>query len=160
MEQLTDLLTMTNPLNHSPFTFCIIAATTVTHLSACKYVLQGDELSAGRERIRAAIGVLETMAEVWRKGKRIAWEVKTVARDILALGQSQPGSMARSPEAAESQVLDTTSSGDVIDWSAFSSQMAEFDAADFAGFEEYFEASFGSSGTAFCSNGSSGIPIG
>jgi hypothetical protein len=76
---------------HTPFTICMIATSTIAHLSACKYLFEGEALQVARERIRVAMGALEIFAEVWPRGKRVAREVKTVAREILSLAPASEG---------------------------------------------------------------------
>jgi hypothetical protein len=66
----------------------MVATTTIAHLSACKYVLEGEALQVARERIRVAIGALETFSEVWPRGKEVTREVKIVARELLGLAPS------------------------------------------------------------------------
>ena len=86
IERLTDLLTL--PVRvavHTPFTICIIATTTIGHLAACKYVFKDEQLRVARERVRVAMGAMETLAEVWPRGKKVVREVKTVARELLSL---------------------------------------------------------------------------
>jgi hypothetical protein len=86
IERMTDLLTLPGRIAvHTPFTICMVATTTIAHLSACKNVLQGEPLQVARERIRVAMGVLEIFAEVWPRGKNVTREVKTVARELLSL---------------------------------------------------------------------------
>jgi hypothetical protein len=86
IERMTNLLTLPTKVSlHTPFTICIVATITIAHLSACKYVLQGEALKTARERIRVAMGALETFAEVWPRGKRVVREVKIIARELLRL---------------------------------------------------------------------------
>lgn len=93
IERLTNLLTVTSSGSvWSPFIICIIATTTIAHLSACKFVLKGEHLSVARERIRVAMGVLGNFTKVWPGGRRTIREVKTIARELLGLGY------ARTPE--------------------------------------------------------------
>ena len=146
VERQTDLLTLhSRRIARSPFSICMIAAVTVTHLSACKYILRDEALSIARERIRAAIGTLEILAEVWSQGKRILWEVKTIAREVLGVGNS--ASVAAIPvqmQAKQNEGAVIASVPSAIDWADFASHMAEFSATDFVGFEEYLETSLGS----------------
>lgn len=97
IEKMTNLLTLpTKILLHTPFTVCIVATITIAHLSACKFVLDGRELQIARERIRVAMGALETFAEVWPRAKNVLTEVKTIARELLHL--SPENRSARSSE--------------------------------------------------------------
>ncbi|EON62361.1 hypothetical protein W97_01583 [Coniosporium apollinis CBS 100218] len=100
IERMTDMLTLpTRIAVHSPFTICMIATMTIAHLSACKYVLKGEQLKIARERIRVAMGALEVFAEVWPRGKKVVREVKIVARELLSLGA---GTEAREPTEVRS----------------------------------------------------------
>lgn len=86
IEKMTNLLTLpTKMLLHTPFTICMVATITIAHLSACKFVLDGKELQIARERVRAAMGALETFSEVWPRAKKVVTEVKTIARELLHL---------------------------------------------------------------------------
>jgi hypothetical protein len=97
IERLTDLLTLPVPIAvHTPFTLCIVATSTIAHLAACKYVFKDEQLRVARERVRVAMGALETLAEIWPRGKKVVREVKTVARELLSLEPAaQP---AKQPE--------------------------------------------------------------
>lgn len=89
VERLTEMLTLPGRVAiHTPFTICMIATTTIAHLSACKNILHGEDLKVARERIRVAMGALEIFAEVWPRGKKVVREVKTVARELLSLAPS------------------------------------------------------------------------
>ena len=102
IEQLTNLLTMPSPtITHTPFAICMVATTTIAHLSACKHVFSGDpgRLRVARERIRVAMGAMEAFAEIWPKGKMVLGQVKTVARELLNLGPTR--SLPRAAEALE-----------------------------------------------------------
>ena len=86
IERFTDLLTLPGRMAvHTPFTICMAATTTIGHLAACKHIFKDEQLKVARERIRVAMGALETMAEVWPRGKKVVREVKTVARELLSL---------------------------------------------------------------------------
>ncbi|KAF2813113.1 uncharacterized protein BDZ99DRAFT_556435 [Mytilinidion resinicola] len=88
VERLTNMLTLpTTMAKHTPFAICMIASTTIGHLSACKYVLRDKQMKVARERIRVAMGAMETFAEVWPGAKKVVREVKTIARELLGLGQ-------------------------------------------------------------------------
>lgn len=81
---MTDLLTLLPHIERcTPFAICMIATVTIAHLSACKLVLRGRQLDIARERIRVAIGALETMGQVWPRAKKVSREVKIIARELL-----------------------------------------------------------------------------
>jgi hypothetical protein len=83
---MTNLLTLPTEISlHTPFTVYIIATITIAHLSACKFVLKEKELQIARERIRVAMGALESFADIWPRGKKVVADVKTIARELLRL---------------------------------------------------------------------------
>lgn len=86
VERLTALLTLPVPISlHTPYSICVIASPTIAYLSACKHLLEGEELKLARERIRVAIGALEGFGDVWPRGKKVVREVKIIARELLGL---------------------------------------------------------------------------
>ena len=86
IERFDALLTLpTNILTHTPFIICMIANNTITHLSACRYFYQGQQLRLARERIRLSMGTLKTLGEYWALGKRTYQEIGIIAREILSL---------------------------------------------------------------------------
>jgi hypothetical protein len=96
IERLTEMLTLPGRVAvHTPFTICMIATTTIAHLSACKHVLHGEDLKIARERIRVAMGALEIFAEVWPRGKKVVRDVKTVARELLSLAPSTTATLSK-----------------------------------------------------------------
>jgi hypothetical protein len=122
--RMTNTLTLpTNIAKHTPFAICMIAATTIVHLSACRFVLKGEQLGVARERIRVAMGALGTLAEVWPAGKRIVTEVKTVARELLNLSPivtpvlsyntGNPTSLPTQPEVIRSHEITEDSYSDI-----------------------------------------------
>ncbi|EAW14986.1 putative C6 transcription factor [Aspergillus clavatus NRRL 1] len=94
IEQFESLLTLpANIAGHTPFIICMVANVAIAHLSACRYVFQGQELQLNRERIRVTMGVLKTLGVYWPLGKRTYQEISVVAREILSLdrpSQSPP----------------------------------------------------------------------
>lgn len=98
IERMTEMLTLPCRMAvHDPFHICMIAATTIAHLSACKNTLQGEALQIARERIRVAMGALEIFAEVWPRAKEVVKELKTIARELLKLGPTAPQSEMETP---------------------------------------------------------------
>lgn len=89
IENLGHLLTLPTNLNaHSPFLICMIANVTIAHLSACRYILQGERLATSREKIRLTMGtlkILKRFSEHWILGKRTYREIGMIAREILPL---------------------------------------------------------------------------
>jgi hypothetical protein len=87
IEKMTDLLTLpTDVTLHTPFTICMTATITIAHLSACKYVFKGRQLYIARERVRVAIGALETLGQIWPRAKNVVREIKTIAKELLFVG--------------------------------------------------------------------------
>lgn len=112
IERLTNMLTLPTSIGvWSPFIICIIATTTIAHLSACKFVLKGEQLTVARERIRVAMGALESFAEVWPGGKRTVREIKTIARELLCLGSAATPEMSTDNAAALSTTSQTRGGG-------------------------------------------------
>lgn len=86
IDKLDHLLTLpTNIRSHSPFIICMIANVTIAHLSACRFVYQGDKLTTSREKIRLTMGTLKRLSEYWVLGKRTYREIGIIAREILCL---------------------------------------------------------------------------
>ena len=83
---LDQLLTLPTDLNtHSPFLICMIANATIAHLSACRFLHQGEKLATSREKIRLTMGTLKRLGEYWPLGKRTYHELGIIAREILCL---------------------------------------------------------------------------
>ncbi|GFF45245.1 hypothetical protein IFM62136_00204 [Aspergillus lentulus] len=102
IEQFESLLTLpTNMVSHTPFIICMIAVVAVTHLSACRYVLKGQDLRLNRERIRVTMGTLKAMGEHWALGKRTYQEISVIARELLSLDRPLPSpSASQGPQHA------------------------------------------------------------
>ena len=84
IEKLTELLTLpTRVIVHTPFIICMLATTTIAHLSACKHPLKDRTLKIARERIRVNLGALKTLGDIWPLGRRTYHEVGIVARELL-----------------------------------------------------------------------------
>lgn len=83
---LDQLLTLPTDLHtHSPFLICMIANATIAHLSACRYLHQGERLATSREKIRLTMGTLKRLGDYWPLGKRTYQELGIIAREILCL---------------------------------------------------------------------------
>ncbi|GJN72435.1 hypothetical protein PLICBS_006508 [Purpureocillium lilacinum] len=105
IEQMTKLLALpTNMSLHTPFTICMIATITIAHLSACKYRLRGPQLQLGRERIRVAVGALETFAETWPRGKKVLREIKIIAKELLRIGPENSANVSQ-PELCSTEMI-------------------------------------------------------
>jgi hypothetical protein len=68
---------------HNIFTMCITSQLAAVQVSACTYLLDGHALSIAQDRVRLSIGFLNTMATLWPLGKKMAKEVRTIARSSL-----------------------------------------------------------------------------
>ena len=81
----TKLLALPIPAEkHSVLTFSIMAQMATTQLAACKFLLEDQALAVGRDRLRLTIGYLNTVGAIWPLGKKMAKEVKAIARSALA----------------------------------------------------------------------------
>src|SRR5690606_32511625 len=81
---ISKLVTLPTPLiKHSPFFTCVLTLATVVHLSACSWLLTGDEGYLAKERIRLGIGALKTLDEVWGVAGAVLTQVKSAAREVF-----------------------------------------------------------------------------
>ena len=58
-------------------------------ISACKNLLEDRALAIGRDRLRLMIGFLNTLGTYWPLGKRMAKEVKAIARAAFSTAQGE-----------------------------------------------------------------------
>jgi hypothetical protein len=81
---------------HNVFIMNITAQIATASISACNNLLEDHALSIARDRIRLSIGFLNAMGSVWKLGKDMAKEVRSVARSTLSGVQGpqavEPGS--------------------------------------------------------------------
>ena len=81
---ISKLVTLPTPLiKHTPFFTCILTLATIVHLSACSWLLSGDEGYLAKERIRLGIGALKTLDEVWGIAGCVLHQVKGAAREVF-----------------------------------------------------------------------------
>ncbi|KAI5800163.1 hypothetical protein DFH27DRAFT_623391 [Peziza echinospora] len=81
---ISKLVTLPTPLiKHSPFFTCVLTLATIVHLSACSWLLAGDEGFLAKERIRLGIGALKTMEVVWGIAGCVLGQVKGAAREVF-----------------------------------------------------------------------------
>ncbi|KAF2267636.1 hypothetical protein CC78DRAFT_63245 [Lojkania enalia] len=78
-----------NMEHHHVFTLCIVASMATAQVSACNILLEGHALSLARDRVRLSIGYLNAMGAFWPLGKKMAREVKNVARGTLSGAQKE-----------------------------------------------------------------------
>jgi hypothetical protein len=94
-DTISKLLTLPTPLiRHTPFLTCVITMAAIVHLSACSFILYGDQGTLAKERIRLSIGALKTLDEVWPVAGQVLNQVKGVAREVFAL---QPTNATQHP---------------------------------------------------------------
>ncbi|TGZ77021.1 hypothetical protein EX30DRAFT_352195 [Ascodesmis nigricans] len=82
---LSKLLTLPTPLiKHTPLFTSFITLACIIHLSACSWLLSGDEAFLAKERIRLGVGGLRAMGRVWGVlGGGMLAQVRFVAREVL-----------------------------------------------------------------------------
>jgi hypothetical protein len=69
---------------HNLFIACIIAAVAMAQISACNVFLDDHALSIARDRVRLSVGSLNAVGTVWPLPKKMAKEVRYVARRTLS----------------------------------------------------------------------------
>ena len=120
IEKIIGLLTLpTRLVTHTPFIICMIANTTIAHLSACRYLFRDRTLQMEREKIRLCMGVLKTLSEHWPLGKRTYREIGIIAREILSLADRDigklPTDMAQIPVDYPNCTFEADTAFDVFD---------------------------------------------
>jgi hypothetical protein len=88
---------------HNIFTMCITSQLAAVQVSACTYILDGHALSIGRDRVRLSIGFVNTMATLWPLGKKMAKEVRAIARSCIA-GTCTQNTVAMDAEYAGGEI--------------------------------------------------------
>lgn len=73
---------------HNVFTMCICAQLAAVQVSACNNLLEDKALSIARDRVRLSIGFLNAMGSIWPLGKKMAKEVRAIARSNLSSVQN------------------------------------------------------------------------
>lgn len=73
------------PCAHTPFAICMLTTGTLSLLSACRYILDGEKLAVARDQIRMSIGCHKAMASIWPQAGTNLKEVQTIAREVLGL---------------------------------------------------------------------------
>lgn len=61
----------------------------MANISACAWVLKGEDAARTRDRVRLGLGALKTLGEVWSASRRVERETKAVARGVFEI--SKPG---------------------------------------------------------------------
>ncbi|KAF3915913.1 hypothetical protein AA313_de0204455 [Arthrobotrys entomopaga] len=85
-DAISKLITLPTPLiKHTPFFTCIITLSSIVHLSACSWLLYGEEGFMAKERIRLSVGALKTLEDIWHVAQCVLMQVKVVSREVFAL---------------------------------------------------------------------------
>ncbi|KAK3332968.1 hypothetical protein B0T19DRAFT_114055 [Cercophora scortea] len=79
------------PFSHSPFITCMVSEGTLSLLSACNFLLKGEELAVARDQIRMTIGCLRGLGEVWPRTMKNLHQIQLIARHVLQVGKSTSG---------------------------------------------------------------------
>ncbi|KAM3555558.1 hypothetical protein MY1884_005543 [Beauveria asiatica] len=83
--QIRLLALPSRPFNHTPFCTCMISEGTLALLSACKFLLRGDELAVARDQIRLTIGCLKSLGALWPRAARNVSQIQTIAKHVLGI---------------------------------------------------------------------------
>jgi hypothetical protein len=78
---------------------------TLTNLSACAYVVNGEEWLRTRDRVRLGLGAMKTLGTVWALGRNAESGAKSIARSVFSMQradeQAAAGSMIDLGDMAE-----------------------------------------------------------
>ena len=111
---IAKLVTLPTPLiKHTPFLSCTVTLACVVHLSACSWLLSGDEGFLAKERIRLGVGALKTLGVVWGGATEVLGQVKNVAREVFRLERDGEAGIV-----SEEEVLRILEDEEVVDWGA------------------------------------------
>lgn len=116
------------PFSHTPFVTCMVSEGTLALLSACRYLLKGNELAIARDQIRMTIGCLKDLGALWPRTARNVREIQTIARQALALEESDStpsSSDIPSLWDSEGQTTQHSEAGTISDDIAFSTDSFE-----------------------------------
>lgn len=95
-DTISKLITLPTPLiKHTPWFTCVITLAAIVHLSACCFVLVGEDSFISKERIRLGVGALKTMEEVWPVAGCVLQQVKGVAKEVFAIQARTPPEVDR-----------------------------------------------------------------
>ncbi|KAM3557678.1 hypothetical protein ARSEF4850_004968 [Beauveria asiatica] len=83
--QIQLLALPSRPFNHTPFCTCMVSEGTLALLSACKFLLRGDELAVARDQIRLTIGCLKSLGALWPRAARNVSQIQTIAKHVLGI---------------------------------------------------------------------------
>lgn len=68
---------------HNIFTMCMSAQLAAVQISACVNIFGAHQQSVARDSIKLILGFLSTMGSSWPLGKKMAMDIRTVARSDL-----------------------------------------------------------------------------
>jgi hypothetical protein len=71
------------PLQHTPFTICMVTEGAIPLLSACRFLFTGQKLSVARSQLRLMIGSLKGWAKAWPRAAKNMQELQAIAREVL-----------------------------------------------------------------------------
>ncbi|EGX91584.1 C6 zinc finger domain protein [Cordyceps militaris CM01] len=113
--QIRLLALPSRPFDRTPFCTCMISEGTLALLSACKFLLRGDELAVARDQIRLTIGCLKHLGHLWPRIARNVAQIQTIAKHVLGMEAAQVAAKdvagsATSVEDGDSSVAQGTSS--------------------------------------------------
>jgi hypothetical protein len=112
---ISKLVTLPTPIiKHTPFLTCVITLAAVVHLSACSWLLSGDEGFLAKERIRLGVGALRSLGGVWGVAGSVLKQVKGVAREVFRLKGGGGGQGV----VSEEEVLRYIEEEEPSDWGA------------------------------------------
>lgn len=90
---ISDLITLPTPLlKHTSLISCMVTLGAIVHLSACSFVLSGEEAHTAKERIRLALGALKGLEKVWSFAASVQQQLKRAAREVFNSRKSMDAS--------------------------------------------------------------------
>lgn len=111
-------------LKHTPMVVCGVVIAILAELSACCYILEGDQNEASRNRIRLGIGTLKEYGKAWPVGHQSLIEVKSIAREVFAIASSRKNFMVE-------EALSCPNASGSLDTLDIQSYFDEFGALDY-----------------------------
>ncbi|KAM3515972.1 hypothetical protein MY11210_000512 [Beauveria gryllotalpidicola] len=110
--QIRLLALPSRPFNHTPFCTCMISEGTLALLSACKFLLRGDELAIARDQIRLTIGCLKNLGALWPRVARNVSQIQTIAKHVLGIETHNDAAAKGAKSASGSAHSVTSASGE------------------------------------------------
>ncbi|GAD96579.1 hypothetical protein NECHADRAFT_51686 [Paecilomyces variotii No. 5] len=98
--QIRLLVLPVREFHHTPFITCMVSGGALAPLSACKFMLKGEDLAITRNQIRMTIGRLKTLGDIWPITARNVWEIQMIARQVLEF-ENQAASTRDMPKSGE-----------------------------------------------------------